>query len=58
MSLSIIIPCFNEEKIIFKKVSELKKKIHFNHEIILIDDLSNDKTWIEMKKVKKNIRIF
>ncbi len=61
MSLSIIIPCFNEEKIIFKTVSELKKKIHFNHEIILIDDLSTDKTWIKMKKCKKkykNILIF
>jgi len=61
MSLSIIIPCFNEEKIIFRTVSELKKKIHFNHEIILIDDLSNDKTWIMMKKCKKkykNILIF
>ena len=61
MSLSIIIPCHNEEKIIFKTVAKIKKKINFNHEIILIDDLSSDKTWNEMKKCKKkfnNISIF
>ena len=61
MSLSIIIPCYNEEKIIFKTVAKIKKKINFNHEIILIDDLSSDKTWNEMKKCKKkfnNISIF
>ena len=61
MSLSIIIPCYNEEKIIFKTVTKIKNKINFNHEIILVDDLSNDKTWNEMKKCKKkfnNISIF
>ena len=54
MKLSIIIPCFNEDKTIetiFNKVNEfdaLKK------EIIIVDDFSNDKTSIIIKDLQKN----
>ena len=51
MSLSIIIPVFNEEdqiKVTLKKLLKIKKNIN-NFEIILIDDFSTDST-------EKNIR--
>ena len=46
MSLSIIIPAYNETNQIdltVKKLNALKKKIN-NHEIIFIDDFSEDNT--------------
>ena len=44
MKLSVIIPCFNEEKTISKIIEKVKKNINENDEIIVIDDFSNDKT--------------
>ncbi len=45
MNISVIIPCYNEEKFIGKllfKVSESLKNI--DHEIIIVNDFSSDKT--------------
>ena len=45
MLISVIIPCYNEERYIIetlKKVNEQKSK--FNLEIVVCDDFSNDKT--------------
>ena len=45
MNISVIIPCYNEEKFIGKllfKVSKSLKK--FDHEIIIVNDFSSDKT--------------
>ena len=45
MKISVIIPCYNEEKFIGKllfKVSKSLKK--FDHEIIIVNDFSSDKT--------------
>ena len=61
MKISFIIPCFNSEKIIQKKIYQLKKKmIHFNnikYEIIIINDGSQDDTLKIIKKLKsKNIK--
>ena len=45
MNISVIIPCYNEEKFIGKllfKVSESLK--NFDHEIIIVNDFSSDKT--------------
>tara|TARA_B100000787_G_scaffold166765_1_gene152485 strand:+ start:67 stop:759 length:693 start_codon:yes stop_codon:yes gene_type:complete len=53
MKLSIIIPCFNEDKTIetiFNKVNEFNA---LEKEIIIIDDCSNDKTSIIIKDLKK-----
>lgn len=44
MKLSVIIPCFNEEKTISKIIEKVKKNITENDEIIAIDDCSNDNT--------------
>jgi dolichol-phosphate mannosyltransferase len=63
MSLSIIIPIYNEVKQLnytIKKLQTLKKKIH-NYELIFIDDLSNDgsyKKLITLKKQYSQIKIY
>tara|TARA_B100000989_G_scaffold297636_1_gene284063 strand:+ start:2121 stop:2834 length:714 start_codon:yes stop_codon:yes gene_type:complete len=57
MSISIIIPCQNEENTILKTVNILKKKIKNkikNYEFILINDFSTDETLEVIKKISKN----
>ena len=47
MELSVIIPCFNEErtiKEIILKVKDSLKSLNITHQIIVIDDKSTDKT--------------
>ena len=44
MKLSVIIPCFNEEKTIVEIINIVKKKINENDEIIVVDDHSVDST--------------
>ena len=54
MSLSIIIPCKNEEKLIFKtfqKIKKILKKKIKKFEIIFIDDFSDDDTLSILKKI-------
>ncbi len=61
MNLSLIIPCYNEEKIISKTVYKLQNILNKNYELILIDDFSKDKTFNELIKCKnkfKNIKVF
>ena len=54
MSLSIIIPCHNEEEIIEETVNHLNRSLkNINFEIILINDFSYDKTWIKFKNLSK-----
>lgn len=58
-TVSIIVPCWNEEKTIDKTVKSLlslkypKNKI----EIMLVDDGSTDNTWDKMKEYENNPRI-
>jgi dolichol-phosphate mannosyltransferase len=52
MSLSIVIPCYNEEKIITRTVFTIKKKIKkINYEIIIVDDFSNDNSIEKIQKL-------
>ena len=44
MKLSIIIPCFNEEKTIKQILGRIKNQNEFEKEIIVIDDFSTDST--------------
>ncbi len=44
MKLSIIIPCFNEEKTIEKVINSILEQEYKNIEIIVIDDFSYDNT--------------
>ncbi len=63
MSLTIIIPCKNEEKIILKTFQNIKKIIKKKikkFEFILIDDFSNDNTLNILNKISrqnKNITV-
>ena len=47
--ISIIIPCFNEEKTIEKIVTEVLKQKDLIYEIIIVDDMSTD---LSRKKIK------
>ena len=44
MKLSIVIPCFNEEKTISKIIDKIIKKVNLDKEIIVVDDCSSDQT--------------
>ena len=44
MKLSIIIPCYNEEKTIREIVKKIKNVSKINKEIIIIDDFSTDRS--------------
>jgi glycosyltransferase involved in cell wall biosynthesis len=44
MKISIIIPCFNEEKTISTVINKILSNYNGDKEIIVIDDFSNDKT--------------
>ena len=61
MSLSVIIPCYNEEGIIKETAYHISKSINkIEHEIIIIDDFSTDNTkkvFIEISKSIPNIKI-
>ena len=65
--LSLIIPCYNEEKvlnqsaeILLSKINNLiaKKKISSESKIIFIDDGSIDKTWQIIKNLNSQNKIF
>lgn len=62
-SISVIIPAYNEEKIIFDTLGRISSYLtkHFEfYEIIVVDDGSKDMTFemaIEFKKLFSNIRI-
>ena len=59
MSLSIIIPCRNEETLIEntvnKLISQLTSKI-FDYEIIIINDFSTDKTHRILKVLSRKFK--
>lgn len=57
--ISIVVPCYNEEKNINNFYEEMiktleKVKENYSYEIIFVNDGSNDQTEIEVKKSKKN----
>ena len=56
--ISIVVPCYNEEKNINNFYEEMiktleKVKENYSYEIIFVNDGSNDQTEIEVKKVRK-----
>ena len=55
MKLSIIIPAYNEENIIFSNINEIinhMKKLNPDYELIVVDDGSTDSTLKEVKRIK------
>ena len=55
MNVSVIIPCFNEEKTIKEIILTVKNYLQKNDEIIVIDDGSTDNTQKILKDDLKNI---
>ena len=63
--LSIVVPCYNEEKVIpvfYDRIMKVVKEFenNYNYELIFIDDGSKDKTFEELKKLRTentNIKI-
>lgn len=56
--MSIVVPCYNEENNIsnfYKEMIETLNKVkeNYSYEIIFVNDGSNDKTEIEIKKIRK-----
>ena len=55
--ISIIIPCYNEEKTIENVISQVELNISQNTEIIVIDDLSSDRSIEILKNIANSDRI-
>ena len=54
-TLSIFVPCFNEEKNITKALNYIKEGMqNISHEILVVDDGSEDKTIEMIENFKKN----
>ena len=53
IKLSVIIPCYNEEKTIFLIVEKIKKIKNLTTEIIIVDDCSTDATSDVLKKISQ-----
>ena len=54
MNISVIIPCYNEEKTIIEVVNSVKKYLQENDEIIVIDDCSTDNSFEIIKLLAKS----
>ena len=52
--LSIIVPCYNEEKTILSVIKEINEFKDLDKEIIIVDDGSNDSTREILKTIKDN----
>ena len=50
MKLSVIIPCFNEEKTLEKIVKQVIDQKDLVKEIIIVDDKSNDNSSLIIKR--------
>ena len=64
ITLSIYVPCFNEENNIANTLNKIKEAVqHISYEVLIVDDASKDKTIDMVEKFKKdnpdiNIKIF
>ena len=55
ITLSIFVPCFNEERNITNTLNNIQNGIiGINYEILVVDDASKDKTIEMIEKFKKN----
>ena len=55
ITLSIYVPCFNEENNIISTLNRIKETVqHISYEMIVVDDGSEDKTIESVEKFKKN----
>ena len=55
ITLSIYVPCFNEENNIANTLNKIKEAVqHISYEVLIVDDASKDKTTDMAEKFKKN----
>ena len=54
MKVSIIIPCYNEEKTIQSILKKILNQKEFNKQIIVVDDFSTDSSLIKINEIKNN----
>tara|TARA_B100001559_G_scaffold222430_1_gene186704 strand:+ start:86 stop:778 length:693 start_codon:yes stop_codon:yes gene_type:complete len=57
MKLSVIIPCFNEEKTLEKVVNQVIEQKDLIKEIIIVDDKSTDNSGLIIKRLSENYPI-
>ena len=58
MSISFILPCYNCESYIKKNIIKLNKKLKIlkiKYELILVDDFSEDQTYLKLQEIKKKL---
>ena len=53
LKVSIILPCYNNEKTINKTINSIINQTYKNWELIIVDDNSKDKTDKILKKYKE-----
>ena len=59
MKLSVVIPCFNEEKTIEKLILAVKNSGISDYEIIIVDDCSTDRTRLILSRINdERINVF
>ena len=57
MFISIIIPCFNEEKTLEKLIDKILEQKGFKKKIIIVDDYSSDGSISILKKIYKENKV-
>ena len=55
--ISIVLPCYNEEKTILDVINKIQKINFPNYEIIVVDDGSKDNS-VEVLRGEPNVRVF
>lgn len=58
--VSIVIPCYNEEKnipLVYEALTDVLKEAHFDYELIFIEDGSKDKTWDALVEISKDKKV-
>ena len=57
MQLSIIIPCWNEDRTVEKIITKINNVVKYEKEIIVIDDFSSDKSYEILNRLYKENKI-
>ena len=57
MQLSIIIPCWNEDRTVEKIITKINNIVKYEKEIIVIDDFSSDKSYEILNRLYKENKI-
>lgn len=57
MKLSIIIPCYNEDRTVETIITKINQTVKYEKEIIVVDDFSNDKSFEILNRLYKENKI-